>query len=87
METLTLSDGTVLENSTALESSGMLFIYTRNHYSVKDLCDALFPAENIGHITAVFPGGETVYTGYSKLVSLRDEGNNLTTAVLNKDGV
>ena len=86
METLTLNNGTVLENSTAIETSGMLCIYTRNGYTLRDLCDALFPPENISRITAVFPGGTYVYKGYNHLVSLRDEGNYLVTAILKKDG-
>lgn len=86
METLTLNNGTVLENSTAIESNGSLFIYTRNGYTIPKLCNDLYPAENIISITAEFPGGSCVYTGYNKLIALRDEGNNLITAVLKKDG-
>ena len=87
METLTLNDGTVLENSTALESNDSLFIYTRNGYTIQGLCDDLYPAENISMITAEFQGGSRVYTDYSKLISLRDEGNDLVTAVLRKSNI
>lgn len=84
METLTLNNGEVLENSTALETDGTLFIYTRNNSTVKGLCDALYLPENTVTIIAAYPGGETVYTGYNKLIAVRDEGGGLVTAVLKR---
>lgn len=84
METLTLNNGVVLENSTALENEDSLYIYTNNNYSVKDLCDALYLPANIERIVAVFPGGESTYTGYNKLIAVRDEGKGFTTAVLKR---
>ena len=87
MQTLTLNNGVVLENSTALENEDSLYIYTNNNYSVKALCDALYLPENIESIVAVYPGGESTYTGFNKLIAVRDEGKGLTTAVLKKGGV
>ena len=84
MATLTLNNGFVLENSTAIENEGSLYIYTQNEYSVKDLCDVLYLPENIASIEAVYPGGETTYTGFNKLIAVRDEGKGLTTAVLKR---
>ena len=84
METLTLNNGVVLENSTALENEDSLYIYTNNNYSVKDLCDALYLPENIASIVAVYPGSESTYTGFNKLIAVRDEGKGLTTAVLKR---
>ncbi len=86
MNTLTLNDGTVLEDTQAIESTGMLFIYSYCGHTIKELCDLLFPAENISSIEANFPGGTKTYNGYNRLVAVRDEGNNLLTAVLAKDG-
>lgn len=84
MSTLTLNNGFVLENSTAIENEDSLYIYTQNEYTVKDICDVLFPPENIASIEAVYPGGETTYTGFNKLIAVRDEGKGLTTAVLKR---
>ena len=84
METLTLNNGVVLENSAAIENEDSLYIYTRNNYAVKDLCDVLYLPANIERIVAVYPGGETTYTGFIKLIAVRDEGKGLTTAVLKR---
>lgn len=84
METLTLNNGVVLENSTAIEDEDSLYIYTRNNYAVKVLCDALYLPANIERIIAVYPGGEATYTGFNKLIAVRDEGKGLTTAVLKR---
>lgn len=86
METLTLNNGEVLECTYAIESTGLLFIYSRSGLTIKELCDLLFPSENIVSIISTFAGGSKTYTGYNKLISVRDEGNNLITAVLKKDG-
>lgn len=84
MRTLTLNNGIVLENSYAIESTGMLFLYSQSGYNILELCGLLYPAENTRLITAE---DEKVYAGYNKLVSVRDEENNMITAVLKKDGV
>lgn len=84
METLTLNNGVVLENSTAIENEDFLYIYTRNNYAVKTLCDVLYLPENIASIEAVYPGGETTYIGFNKLIAVRDEGKGMTTAVLKR---
>ena len=84
METLTLNNGVVLENSTAIENDNFLYIYTRNNYAVKYLCDALYLPENIARIVAVYSGGERTYTGFNKLIAVRDEGKGFTTAALKR---
>lgn len=84
MATLTLNNGFVLANSTAIENEDSLYIYTQNEYTVKDICDVLYLPENIARIEAVYPGGETTYTGFNKLIAVRDEGKGLTTAVLKR---
>lgn len=86
METLTLNNGAVLENSTAIESDASLFVYTRNNYTLKKVCNLLCVPANTQSITADYPGGETVYSGYNKLIAVRDEGGGLVTAVLKKVG-
>ena len=85
METLTLNDGTVLENSSAIEDENTLFVYTRNEYDMKFVFDALYDSGNISTITAVSPGVEEVFTGYSRLVAVTDEGHGRVSAVLKKN--
>lgn len=84
METLTLNDQTVLENSSAIEDENTLFVYTRNGYDMKFVFDLLYDSEKISTITAVSPGDERVYEGYSRLVAVTDEGHGRVSAVLKK---
>lgn len=84
METLTLNDQTVLENSSAIEDENTLFVYTRNGYDMKFVFDLLYDSEKISTITAVSPGDERVYAGYSRLVAVTDEGHGRVSAVLKK---
>jgi hypothetical protein len=84
METLTLIDGTVFENSYAVAVDQNLFIYTQNNYNLKDIFDPLYLQGNTDVITYAFADKTTVYNGYNKLISVRDEGNGLVTAVLKK---
>ena len=84
METLTLNDQTVLENSSAIEDENTLFVYTGNGYDMKFVFDLLYDPEKISTITAARPGDERVYTGYSRLVAVTDEGRGRVSAVLKK---
>lgn len=84
METLTLNDQTVLENSSAIEDENTLFVYTRNGYDMKFVFDLLYDSEKISTITAVSPGDKRVYAGYSRLVAVTDEGHGRVSAVLKK---
>lgn len=85
MNTLTLNDGTVLENSYVLENDSNLFVYTQNEYTVKEVCDALYDPEVTKKIVATLIAGDPVtYRGYKKLIAVRDEGHGMITAVLKK---
>ena len=84
METLTLNDQTVLENSSAIEDENTLFVYTRNGYDMKFVFDSLYDPEKISTITALSTGNERIYTGYSRLVAVSNEGHNQVSAVLKK---
>lgn len=81
MRTLTLNDGTILENSYVLMVDGSLFVYTNNGYNIKYVFDILYNPVATEHVTA-FDVVETTYEGYTKLVAVRDEGNGFITAVL-----
>ena len=87
LETLTLSNGTVLENSNAIEDdeSSSLFVYTRNGYTIKDIFDLLYNPENTQEISYRQVNGDTVvFRGYTRLKAVRDEGRGVITAVLKK---
>ena len=82
--TLTLNDGTVMNGSTALVSSGQLFIYVMNGSGIRDVFELLIEPERTCRITATQSGRTTVYEGYTRVVAVRDEGNGLITAALGK---
>lgn len=80
---LTLNDGTVLEDSSAL-LSGDLFLYM-NGYGMQEIFDLLIDPEKTKKIIFTQVNGEKVtFTGYKKLIAVRDEENGLITAVLRK---
>jgi len=82
-EKLTLNDGTVLEFSSAL-LSGNLFLYI-NGSDLKTVFDLLIEPDNTETITYTQNNGEdVVFSGYTKLTAVSDEGNGLITAVLKK---
>ena len=86
MEKLTLSDGTVLENASAI-LAGELFLYM-NGQTMKTVFDLLIEPENLNSIKYTMVNGESVvFSGYRHLVAVRDEGNSLITAVLRKEAI
>ena len=83
-EKLTLNDGTVLENSSAILSSD-LFVYIHDS-DLQTVFDLLIDPENTKKIVYTQANGEPVtVVGYKKLIAVRDEGNGLITAVLRKE--
>ena len=85
MTKLTLNDGTVLEDASALLSSGNLFLYMYNS-DLRTIFDLLIEPENTEEITYTQVNGEdVVYRGFNKLTAVRDEGGGLITAVLRKE--
>ena len=85
MRTLTLNDGTVLQNSYALLSDS-LFVYVQQYgITLVSFFELFCNPEKTAQIVYTQPNGENVtYTGYERLISVRDEGNGLFTAVLKK---
>lgn len=83
-EKLTLNDGTVLENASAILSSDLfLYIYDSDLQTVFNL---LIDPENTQKIIYTKVNGESVaFVGYKKLRAVTDEGNGLITAVLRKE--
>ena len=83
-ENLTLSDETILDNSYAV-LSGDLFLYMRGH-GMKEVFDLLIDPEKVEQITYTQVNGDNVvFNGFQKLIAVRDEGNNLVTAVLRRE--
>ena len=83
-EKLTLNDGTMLEDASALLSSD-LFLYV-NGETLKTVFDLLIVPENTEKIIYTMNNGEeVVYEGFRRLIAVRDEGSDLITAVLRKE--
>ena len=84
MGTLTLNDGTVLENSSAI-LSGDLFLYMNGH-GLQEVFNLLINPDNTTVIIFAQANGEEItFTDFSRLISVRDEDNGLITAVLRKN--
>ena len=81
MEKLTLKNGSEFEGY-ALTSSGYLFIYVTGS-DMKSVFNAFVEPENTEEIIYTDVNDEQVtFTGFTKLISVRDEGNSLITATM-----
>lgn len=87
MGTLTLNDGTILQNSSALVSSGSLFVYVQQTaITLADVFNLLIePTKTERIIYTQVNGEEITFLQYEKLIAIRDEGNGLITAVLTRE--
>ena len=87
MGTLTLNDGTILQNSSGFVSSGNLFVYVQQQGSTLTSVFNLFvvPDKTERIVYTQVNGEEITFTGYEKLIAVRDEGDSLFTAVLTKE--
>ena len=82
MERLFLNDGTEFDGY-ALQSDE-LFLYMFGT-DLQTVFDALIDPDKTEHITYVMVNGEQiVYTGYTKLVAVREESSTLTTAIMRR---
>ena len=81
---LTLSDGTVFQNSHAIENGVNLHIYVEDGQSgIREVFAAFIEPEKTSEITFLgLDEQEIVFRGYNKLIAVRDEGRGLFTAVL-----
>ena len=84
MGTITLNDGTVLKNSYVILSGSLLYVYVQDGSTLADVFGLLIDPEKTAKITALAAGGETEYTGYTKMISVRDEETGQSTASLRK---
>lgn len=70
METLTFTDGTVIENSHVLLDGNNLFFYIQTEMSLAEAFNIVVDPEKTASITALRFGEETVYEGYTDLCSI-----------------
>ena len=83
MEKLTLNDGTVLENSSAVVSRD-LFLYIMG-MTMAEVFNLLIVPEKVEKIIFTqINGDEVICEEFTKLTAVRDEGDGLVTAVLQK---
>lgn len=81
-EKITLENGTEFDGNVI--ESGDLFIYIDGS-NIKTVFDSLIDPENTSEIEYTQVNGKTItYTGYTKLIAVRDEGNDLITAIMRK---
>ena len=84
-EKLTLNDGTVLENASVIRSGVNLFAYVYGS-DLRTVFDLLIEKENTKRIVYTQNNGEdVVFYGFDRLIAVRDEGNALVTAVLERE--
>ena len=84
METLTLNDGTVLENSHALPLRDKLFIYINSGATFAEVFELLDDPEKTKKITQDQCGVTDTFRGFKRLINVTDELNGMITAVLIK---
>lgn len=81
-EKITLDNGT--EFSGYILASNDLFVYVFGE-NIKTVFDSLIVTGNTSSMVYTQANGnEVTYSGYTKLIAVRDEGNNLITAVMRK---
>ncbi len=81
---LTLSDGTIFQNSHAIENGTNLYIYVQDGQSgIRQVFEAFIDPQKTAEIQYEDMAGQvTVFNGYIRLIAVRDEGKGLITAVL-----
>ena len=84
METLTLNDGTVLLNSSVYQDELRLYVYVRNNSNMQEVFNLLIVPEKTVRIITNADNVEKAFNGFTKLVTITDEGNGTITAVLKK---
>ena len=83
-ETLKLNDGSILDGNALL--SGDLFLYV-NGSDLQTVFSLLIDPEKTKKIVyTMINETKQTFTGYKRLIAVRDEGNGLITAVLRKEG-
>ena len=83
VENLVLNDGTQLMNASAIDS-GDLFLYINGH-NLRKVFGWLIDPEKTAEIRYIMCDATVqTFSGFTKLIAVRDEGGGLVTAVLRK---
>lgn len=84
METLTLNDGTVLQNSYATETMDNLFLYIRNGMTMMQVFMLMADVNKISEIT--YTAGQTIvlYSGYNMVQGITQEHGGMISVVLRR---
>ena len=86
METLTLNDGTVLEESNAHRDGEKLFVYIQDGSTLAEVFALLIDPEKTETIVKKAPGmDDQTFEGFTKLLAVQDQENGFITAVLKKE--
>ena len=84
-EKLTLNNGTELERASAIRSELTLFVYVPGS-DLRTVFGLLIEQQNVQRIVYTQNNGdEIIFSGFTKLVSVSDEGNGLITAALKRE--
>lgn len=85
-KTLTFSGGKKLQNSYALEGRSELFVYVEDEgATLPDVFKILADEKKTKKIVYKYSEAEYVFEGYTKLVSIRDEGTAITAMLTREE--
>ena len=84
METLTLNDGTVLQNSYAVETMDNLFLYIRNGMNIIQVFPLVTDQDKISEIRYEAAETAVIYGGYTVLQSITTEHGGMISVVLRR---
>ena len=82
MKTVTLANNRVFEDAHVLESNGNLFVYVNDeNETLATVFNALNVKANVRTIVAFAFERETIYEGYTDLVSIRKDGTTISACL------
>lgn len=85
METLTLNNGTILENSNAHRDGERLYVYIQNGSTMAEVFGLLNDPEKTEKIIKKAPEmDDQTFNEFKKLIAVTDQENGMITAVLKK---
>ena len=84
METLTLNDGTVLENSYAVETMNNLFLYIRNGMTMMQVFMLMFDQSKIELIKYTAGTVVSEFGGYTMVQGITQEHGGMISVVLRR---
>ena len=85
IQKLTRKDGTVYENSRALESSDLLYVYVKDGSDIRDVGLNFLDPEKVQEIKFTYSDAEIIFRGYTKVTLLKDEGTFISVILKKED--